>query len=130
MQIRNYTIGLLLVLLCCTGATAQSLAEKYRSNANPYYWKNRMPDAAYWQQDVAYTIKATIHEQDNSIEGTEALQYFNNSPDTLYYVYFHLYQNAFINGSYLHQLELLNKVKPEMGEKERVGLGIMVNNVK
>ncbi|MGN6478174.1 MAG: hypothetical protein ACTHKV_13195 [Flavipsychrobacter sp.] len=26
---------------------------EYRSVNNPLYWKNRKPDAAYWQQDVA-----------------------------------------------------------------------------
>ncbi len=101
----------------------------YRSRDNKYYWRNRMPDAAYWQQDVAYTIGAKMMEEDNRIDGTETLTYWNNSPDTLTYVYFHLYQNAFIKGSHLHDLEAANKVKVRMGKKEAAGLGIVLDNI-
>lgn len=101
----------------------------YRSKENVHYWKNRMPDAAYWQQDVAYKINATMHEDENRIEGSEELTYFNNSPDELNYVYFHLYQNAFIKGSYLKQLELVNKVNSPMGKREQAGQGIELENI-
>lgn len=89
-----------------------------------------MPDKAYWQQDVAYNIKATVHEEDDRVEGAEELTYWNNSPDTLRYVYFHLFQNAFIKGSYLGKLEELNKVQSVYGSKEAAGLGITVDNVQ
>ena len=101
----------------------------YRNASNPQYWHNRMPDKSYWQQDVEYTIRATMHEEDDRIEGIESLNYWNNSPDTLYFVYYHLYQNAFINGSYLHDLELANKVMPKMGKKEAAGQGIVLDNI-
>ena len=68
----------------------------YRGKENPYYWQNRKPDAAYWQQDVEYKINAKMQEDDNRVEATEELTYWNNSPDTRRYVYFHLFQNAFI----------------------------------
>ncbi len=97
---------------------------------NPYYWKNRKPDAAYWQQDVHYTINARIDETDNRIDGEQKLVYTNNSPDTLTFVYFHLYQNAFVKGSYLHDLERGNKVKSKLGSKEAAGLGTVVENIK
>ncbi len=84
--------------------SAQGLKD-YRSSSNPYYWKNRKPDAAYWQQDVYYNINARIDETTNVIEASQQLEYWNNSPDTLTFVYFHLYQNAFIKGSYLQALQ-------------------------
>ena len=65
----------------------------YRNINNPEYWKNRKPHDAYWQQDVHYTIQANLDEKTNIISGTEFLTYWNNSPDTLNFVYFHLYQN-------------------------------------
>jgi aminopeptidase N len=88
-----------------------------------------MPDKAYWQQDIQYKIYAIMQEKENRIDGAEELTYWNNSPDTLNYVYFHLYQNAFIKGSYLHDLELANNVRPVMGKKEAAGLGIVIDKV-
>jgi len=117
------------MLLMFHGTNAQLNDNAYRSAANEQYWQNRMPDKAYWQQDVQYKINAFIHEDDNRIEATEDLTYWNNSPDTLRYVYFHLYQNAFIKGSHLHDLELANNVKPHMGKKEAAGLGIVPDHI-
>jgi aminopeptidase N len=71
----------------------------YQTSANKLYWKNRKPFAGYWQQDVHYKIDANILEKKNIIDAREELLYTNNSPDTLYFVYFHLYQNAFVKGS-------------------------------
>jgi len=102
----------------------------YRTTSNPYYWKNRKPDAAYWQQDVAYKIDARLDEITHIIEATEALDYYNNSPDTLRYVYFHLFQNAFVKGSYLHELEQAKKVAVKMGAYEAAGLGTVIENLK
>ena len=101
----------------------------YRSSENKYYWGNRMPDMAYWEQDVQYKMYAKMKEEDNMIEGAEELTYWNNSPDTLTYVYFHLYQNAFIKGSHLHDLEHANHVKTRMGKKEAAGLGIVLDKI-
>ena len=111
-------------------AYAQLRDNAYRNSNNEQYWRNRMPDNAYWQQDVAYKIMANMHEDENRIEATEELTYWNNSPDTLRYVYFHLFQNAFVKGSYLHDLEKLNKVKAVLGKYEEDSLGIVVDNVK
>ena len=50
---------ILFVLFKLPIAFSQQITEKinpgdnqYRSDKNPYYWQNRKPDAAYWQQDV------------------------------------------------------------------------------
>ncbi|KAA3660655.1 MAG: M1 family peptidase [Calditrichaeota bacterium] len=81
----------------------RSLGVPYRSDENIYYWKNRPPFAGYWQQDVHYQIAAQLDPKTRIIYGSEKLTYFNNSPDTLQFVFFHLYQNAFKPGSYLDQ---------------------------
>ena len=103
--------------------------DEYRNKSNVLYWKNRKPDNDYWQQDVHYNIDARIDETENIIYGKEALSYWNNSPDKLEYVYFHLYQNAFIKGSHLHNLELNNKVSPKLGKHEEQGLGTVIDSV-
>lgn len=102
----------------------------FRNKDNELYWGNRMPDKAYWQQDVQYKIYAVMHEEDNMVDGAEELTYWNNSPDTLQYVYFHLFQNAFVKGSYLHKLEQANNTKTVMGKKEEAGLGITTDKIE
>jgi len=102
----------------------------YRNADNEQYWGNRMPDNSYWQQDVQYKIYAIMREEENMIDGAEELTYWNNSPDTLQYVYFHLYQNAFVKGSYLHELERDNKTKTAMGLKEKAGLGTTTDQIQ
>lgn len=52
-----------------------------------------------WQQRVNYHINADVDVNTNIIQGTQRLEYFNNSPDKLTKVYFHLYWNAFQPGS-------------------------------
>ena len=126
---RLLTLFTLTCLLAAPFANAQLQDNSFRNTVNEQYWQNRMPDKAYWQQDVAYNIHAFMHEDEDRIEASEELTYWNNSPDTLTYVYFHLFQNAFIKGSYLHDLEHLNKVLPVLGKKEAAGLGIVVENI-
>ncbi|TND09373.1 MAG: aminopeptidase N [Bacteroidetes bacterium] len=101
----------------------------FRSPSNPYYWKNKMPHPGYWQQDVHYTIKASLNDQTDIVTGSEQLVYSNNSPDTLYWVYFHLYQNAFQPGSYTEDMHLANKFPVKFGNYEQAGLGTKVSKV-
>ena len=129
MQLRAIFTLLISAAALKAGAQTGLSDNAYRSSGNKYYWKNRTPDAAYWQQDVAYKINAVIDEEDHHIDGKEELTYWNNSPDTLRYVYFHLYQNAFVKGSYLHDLEEVNNVSPHMGKKEAAGLGTTTDNI-
>ena len=78
----------------------------YRNADNPFYWKNRPPYEGYWQQDVHYRITARLNEEQDFADGTVTLTYWNNSPDTLREVFFHLYQNAYEADSYLEKLEI------------------------
>ena len=103
----------------------------YRSSSNPYYWKNKIPDAGYWQQDVYYQVEATIDEQTDIIHGEKyQLTYWNNSPDTLTHLYFHLFQNAFQPHSYMHSLYENNDQKIDFGKYEAQGLGTVTKNIK
>ncbi len=80
----------------------------YNHLDNPNYWKNKQPYEGYWQQDVYYEIKAEINDLDNIISASQKLTYWNNSPDELNVVYFHLYQNAFQEDSYYENLKKVN----------------------
>ena len=53
----------------------------------------------YWQQKMKCEIDISLDVETNKFEGQETLVYYNQSPDTLYNVFFHLYFNAFQPGS-------------------------------
>ncbi len=52
-----------------------------------------------WQQRVSYSMDVDLDVRSHRFTGTSTLQYWNNSPDTLREVFFHLYFNAFRPGS-------------------------------
>lgn len=49
----------------------------------------------YWQQRVEYSMDIDFDVKNHQFEGVQTLKYFNNSPDTLTRVFYHLYFNAF-----------------------------------
>lgn len=48
-----------------------------------------------WQQRVNYFMDVKMDVQTNRLNGKQRLEYTNNSPDTLFKVFYHLYWNAF-----------------------------------
>ncbi len=48
-----------------------------------------------WQQRVKYTMNVDVNVETNRFTGTQKLEYWNNSPDTLKKVFYHMYWNAF-----------------------------------
>ena len=51
----------------------------------------------YFQQQVNYKIDVILNDSDNTLDGFEIINYTNNSPDTLQYIWFHLWPNAYKN---------------------------------
>ena len=119
---------LLLILLISTSYLfAQFPASNFQSTGNSYYWKNKMPIAGYWQQDIHYVIDASLDEKTNIITGELKLTYYNNSPDELSFVYFHLYSNAQAKNSYLSDVYKNNNNKLKFGKYQEQGLGTNVS---
>ncbi|HAC24444.1 MAG TPA: peptidase M1, partial [Cytophagales bacterium] len=52
-----------------------------------------------WQQRVEYTMSVKLDVTTHRVLGDQRLVYYNNSPDTLTKVYYHLFFNAFQPGS-------------------------------
>ena len=52
-------------------------------------------NTGYWQQRVKYVMDIDVNAETNRFTGKQKLEYWNNSPDTLTEVYYHLYWNAF-----------------------------------
>lgn len=48
-----------------------------------------------WQQKIKYNINVVLNDTENKLSGTQKIDYYNNSPDTLHKIFFHLYWNAF-----------------------------------
>ena len=49
----------------------------------------------YFQQRVNFEIHVTLNDTKHELKGFEAIEYTNNSPDTLGFIYFHLWPNAY-----------------------------------
>jgi hypothetical protein len=56
---------------------------------------NGAPGPKYWQNSVNYNIRATLDEKDTLINGNVTINYTNNSPDELKYLWLQLDQNLF-----------------------------------
>jgi hypothetical protein len=53
-----------------------------------------VPGESYWQQTADHDIKVQLDVTSNSIVGSETITYYNNSPDTLSYIWLQLEQNV------------------------------------
>jgi Peptidase family M1 domain len=58
-----------------------------------------IPGPDYWQNKASYLIHATFNEQDTSVAGDVTINYTNNSPDPLDYLWLYLDQNIFESSS-------------------------------
>jgi hypothetical protein len=52
-----------------------------------------------WQQRAEYQMNVDFNHKKHQYKGSQVLKYYNNSPDTLFSIFYHLYNNAFQPGS-------------------------------
>ncbi len=69
------------------------------------------PVEAYWQQKVDHKISVQLDDKNHILRGFQEMTYTNNSPDTLRYIFLHLYPNA-----YKHDHTAFAKQKVEDGD--------------
>lgn len=69
--------------------------EEILPTANMYRTAGGEPAPAYWQQQVDYRIKARLLEDQRRLVATQDVVYYNNSPDTLRFLWMQLDQNIF-----------------------------------
>lgn len=67
----------------------------FNNNGDEFRSASGKPGPAYWQNNADYKITATLDDQKNTITGKVEVNYTNNSPDQLDYVWFQLDQNMF-----------------------------------
>lgn len=71
------------ILLLCTATIAVQAHAQY----------------GYWQQRAEYKMNIDFDATQHQYKGKQTLTYYNNSPDTLRRLFYHLYFNAFQPGS-------------------------------
>jgi hypothetical protein len=62
----------------------------------------------YFQQEVNYKINVRLEDEKNYLYADETIEYINNSPDTLHFIYFHLWPNAYKNSQTAFAIQNLN----------------------
>ncbi|WP_262245525.1 M1 family metallopeptidase [Parapedobacter soli] len=81
----------------------------YTNNGNEYRSASGMPGPKYWQNAADYNISARLNDQTNEITATVILEYTNNSPDELDFIWLQLDQNMFTQEGRGHLIVPLTK---------------------
>ncbi|HIG32450.1 MAG TPA: M1 family peptidase, partial [Flavobacteriales bacterium] len=87
----------------------------------------------YFQQEVNYTIDVELDDENHTLKGMEYIDYTNNSPNDLDFLWFHIWPNAYKDNStalFKQALELGDKKGYYSSEQERGfinGLNFKVN---
>jgi hypothetical protein len=85
----------------------------------------RIPSFAqqYWQQELNYNIDVTLQEQNKMLGGNLSLEYINHSPDTLDFIWFHLWPNGYKdkNTAFSKQLARLKDRSVKAGSMKENG---------
>ncbi len=79
------------------------------------------PGPGYWQQRVAYRMDIDFSVDNHRFTGKQELAYYNNSPDTLHRLFYHLYLNAFQPGSMM-DVRSRNIMDPDSRVSERIAM--------
>jgi len=78
-----------------SGARAFAQLEQLLPSPSTNRTASGAPGHTYWQQQVDYTIDATLDEVERQIQAKATITYTNNSPDSLSYLWLQLDQNRF-----------------------------------
>jgi len=100
-MLRNFFLA---ILLAGTTAALAQQALPIPRNLEATYAKgtrtpNGQPGPNYWQNTADYTIKVNFDPSSRRILGSVAIDYQNNSPDTLRQIVFKLYPNYYQKGA-------------------------------
>lgn len=71
----------------------------YTYNGNEYRAANGTPGPAYWQNRADYQIDVKLDDSNNEVSGAVTIDYSNNSPQALPYLWLQLDQNLFTKES-------------------------------
>lgn len=95
------------LIIACTGQLASAQTDTgynqhetfsplfFTTNGNEFRSANGAPGPKYWQNRADYQIRVALDEQDTTVAGEVTINYTNNSPDELDYLWLQLDQNLF-----------------------------------
>lgn len=69
--------------------------ERMLRDPSVYRSASGAPGPQYWQQKADYEIEATLDDENQRIDGSETITYYNNSPDPLDYLWVALDENKY-----------------------------------
>ena len=106
-QKKQFLFLVLAVAGLCNGVQGQNIQNNPGSNhgnkfeqlgtilptPNEYRTASGAPGPKYWQQRCDYDIKCELDETNLKLTGSEAITYFNNSPNTLTYLWLQMDEN-------------------------------------
>lgn len=78
---------------------------------------------SYFQQTVDYRITVTLDDSTHTLKGEISMDYTNNSPDALSFIYFHLWGNAYQNNTtaFAQQQVRLNRTRFYFAREDQLG---------
>src|SRR5690606_19485143 len=79
--------------------------EQLLPTPNSYRTGSGAPGHAYWQQRADYEIDVEVNDDTQELTGRETITYYNNSPETLRYLWLQLDQNVRAPGSLTEQTQ-------------------------
>ncbi|RXG18034.1 hypothetical protein DSM03_101714 [Leeuwenhoekiella aestuarii] len=77
----------------------QLFSEFLEHSGNEFRTATGKPGEHYWQNETDYKIEAILDDKAHTITGKLTLEYTNNSPQTLDFIWMHLEQNRFTENS-------------------------------
>ena len=98
---------IVLLIVAAFGASAQNQAWKGKfeqlgevlPTPNSYRTGSGAPGPNYWQQRADYVINVELDDNTQRLTGSETITYYNNSPETLTFLWLQLDQNLFAQQS-------------------------------
>ena len=96
---KQISITLFALLAFCTAWAQEGYQGKFEQlgttlpTPNEYRTASGAPGYKYWQQQADYDIKVALNDENQSVEGSERITYYNHSPEPLTYLWLQLDQN-------------------------------------
>lgn len=97
-------------------------APSSRNSSRPQA-ESPFPADSYWQQEVNYTIDVSLNDTEHTLDGFVRMSYANNSPDTLSFIWIHLWPNACKNDLTAFSEQLLGNGRTDFyfSDKDKKG---------